>query len=74
MSLNITGLKDNWQDIKISQQEKLKFIEQMKFKHLQDTDTYVEYNDYLKPKLLKAKLQTGIKDLINKTDSLNLPI
>ena len=46
----------------------------MKFKHLQDTDTYVEYNDYLKPKLLKAKLQTGIKDLINKTDSLNLPI
>jgi len=64
LNLTITTVKDNWQQIRAYQQERMRFIEQKKQKHNQDSETYRDYQEYLAPTMLKKKLQYQIKDFI----------
>ena len=74
MSLRLTGLKNDWASMRASLQEKVKFIDQVQFKHKSEVKAYNEYQDYLEPDLLEGKLKQNIKDFGIKAHEANEPV
>lgn len=74
LSFNLTALKDKWQKIKASLQEKVNFVNGISTKHKQEVNLYMEFSEYLDAKKLEGKMKDNLSEFSKKQAQIMEPV